>query len=53
MRVALGRWKTGWDIVTGPFARENLQQTGFMRYAAIEFWYLARAIVEREENLAC
>jgi hypothetical protein len=47
MNIALERWKMGWDLCTGNLAPEYLQQTGFMNDAAIEFWHLAKAILER------
>lgn len=46
MQTALGRWKIGWDLCTGPLAPEDVEQIGFVKHAAIELWYLARKTVD-------
>jgi hypothetical protein len=45
MKCALDRWKAAWDACTGAGGTEDLQPTGFMRQAAVEFWHLTMTLV--------
>lgn len=41
----LGKWKAMWDMCILAMNEQQLEQAGFTRLAAIEFWHMANLLV--------
>lgn len=50
VRRALGRWKAEWDMRTSGMTAQQLEQAGFLKDAAIEFWQLANILTRKGRN---
>jgi len=45
MQTVMKKWKDQWDACISVMSDQQLEQAGFTRFAAIEFWHLANLLV--------
>lgn len=51
MNRNLDRWKIEWDFAIGELSHQEVQNAGFAKDAGIEYWYLAKSLLEKSKEL--